>query len=113
MSDCGVFAIYFGCDADDTNLCKRLIDRTVEKLASERLSERRFASIVRQHIGQMTLGAENKENTIMSMARAVLYRGKVESLQNIVSHISNLQPEDLRLAAEMISPERLSMLTFC
>ena len=113
MSDCGVFAIYFGCDADDTNLCKRLIDRTMEKLASERLSERRFASIVRQHIGQMTVGAENKENTIMSMARAVLYRGKVESLQNIVSHISNLQPEDLRLAAEMIAPERLSMLTFC
>lgn len=113
LSDCGVLAIYFGCDAEDTLVCRKLIDRTIERIASEKLSERRFASVVRQHVGQMTVGAENKENTILSMARSALYRGRVESLKDIVDNISELCPEDLRAAAEMVVPERLSMLTFC
>ncbi len=112
MSDCGVFAIYFGCDVEDMELCKRLVDRTIGGLASDKLTQRRFSAVVRQHIGQLTVGAENKENTILSMARAALYRGEVESLQDIVTQISMLSPEDLRMAAEMIAPNRLSMLTF-
>ena len=113
MSDCGVFAIYFGCDSEDVELCKKLIDRTIYRLASEKLSDRRFASVVRQHIGQMMVGAENKENMILSMARSALYREQVESLNDIVAQISALTPKDIQSAAEMIEPERLSMLTFC
>lgn len=113
MTDCGVFAIYFGCDPDDTELCRRIIDRTIDNLAAEKLSERRFAAIVRQHVGQMIVGAENKENTILSMARTALYRDRVESLQDIVAKLSALRPEELCDAAQMIAPENLSMLTFC
>lgn len=113
MSDCGVFAIYYGCDAEDASRCRRIVDDVIGRLVETPLTDRRFSAIQRQYIGQMIVGAENRENTMLAMSRAVLYGRKVEPLDRIVARIEALSPEDLRQAAGMIAPDRLSTLTFC
>ena len=112
LTDCGIFTIYFGCDADDLERCRRLVDRTILSLAETPMSERRFTAAVRQYIGQMTVSNDNRENAIMALARQALYRGTLTSQAEVAARIKTLTPSDLRDAAGMIAPSLLSSLTF-
>ena len=112
MPDTGVFTIYFGCDASDTPLCRRLIDRAITSLADTPMTRRRFDAAVRQYVGQMTVAADNRENTVMSLARQALYRDHLIPSDQIVDRLRSLTPADLRQAAETIRPHLLSSLTF-
>ena len=61
----------------------------------------------------MTVAAENRENMVMSLGRQALYRGALTRRKDIVERIMSVTAEDLRAVAELVSSERLSMLTFC
>lgn len=112
LKDVGVFAIYFGCDPEDLSCCRRIVERVIGDICDRPLSDRRFAQAVRQYVGQLDVAADNRENSILSMARSVLYRGEAVPLDRVAEHVRSLTPHDLMQAAAMIAPERLSALTF-
>lgn len=113
LSDAGMFGIYFGCDPDDTARCRRIVLELIGRLASSPLSERKLSMVVRQYIGQMRVAADNRENTVLSLARQVLYRGRIIPREQTVERIRSLHPADIMDAAVMIAPDRLSTLTLC
>lgn len=113
LTDCGIFAVYFGCDPSDSAKCRNIIDGVIGRLAETRISERKLAAVVRQHIGQLTVATDNKENTVLAMAKTVLYRNRIEPLRTLVEKLRALTPDDIRDAAALIAPDRLSSLTFC
>lgn len=113
LTDCGIFAVYFGCDHSDTSKCHKIIDSVVSRLAETRISERKLTAVIRQHIGQMTVATDNRENTVLSMAKSALYRNRIDPLGSVVEKLRALTPEDIRGAAEAIVRGGLSTLTFC
>lgn len=110
LTDTGLLCIYFGCDPDDVELCRRLVIDRLSALASEPLTDRFVSAAKKQYIGQLTVANDNRESTIISAARAALIYGSISPASALVERIKSITPEMLRAAAEKVANP--SILTF-
>lgn len=111
MSDNGLLTIYFGCDPADVKRCLKIVNRVVEPLALNSMSERRLEAAKRQLIGQLTVGSVNSEQVAISMGRSVLYRGRAIGLRETVDALKVVSATELQEAAvPLLSLSRLTMV---
>lgn len=111
MSDNGLLTIYFGCDPADVKRCLKIVNRVVEPLALNSMSERRLEAAKRQLIGQLTVGSVNSEQVAISMGRSVLYRGRAIGLRETVNALKVVSATELQEAAvPLLSLSRLTMV---
>lgn len=111
MSDCGMMTIYFGCDHDDLELCRRLTTQTLERFADRPLSERALEAYKRQYLGQLTLGLDNKEQYALSCGRAILHGLRPPSLTRTAEKIASITPDELLSTARHLAKAPLRTLT--
>lgn len=111
LTDAGLFTVSFGCDSDDTRKCLGIANRVIERVAAGTLSERFISAAKRQYIGQLTLAADNHENSVLSMARAVLYYGDVLPRAEVIKRIESVTSQQITEAAATLMDKGLSTLT--
>lgn len=111
MTDTGLFTIYWGCDPDDNARCRRLALNIIDRIASGSLSDRFVDKARKQYIGQLTLSADNRENSIMSMARSALYYGRFLTRQQVIDNIMSVDAAKLQQVASSMLCRGLSSLT--
>ncbi len=110
-TDCGAFTVYFGCDRDDVDKCRKLILTEIERIALTPLSDIKLNKAKRQYIGQCVIATENKENEALSLGRAVLRYNEVKSFESVKEHIMNITPADIQRMAGYLEPSLISTLT--
>lgn len=67
----------------------------------------------RQFTGQLIMAEESKSGMMMMMGRSLLDLGKVDSLEEVLSDIEAVTPEDiLQIAEELFAPEEISWLIY-
>lgn len=108
-ADCGLLTIYFGCDADDTDLCRKLVVNEIERIAAGAITDRMLAMARRQYMGQLTVSSVSVEQTALSIGRASLRGLEYPSSTRVADILGAITPADLQAAAATISP--LSTLT--
>ncbi|MDE6377789.1 MAG: insulinase family protein [Duncaniella sp.] len=109
LTDTGLFSIYYGCDTEDVERCRRLATEIITSLAETPLTPRRLDAAKRQYLGQMALSSTNTEQAALSASRSTLLRGRVLTRTEITEAILALTPTDLLTAASSLLP--LSRLT--
>jgi len=112
FTDCGMIEIYVGCDAARLNACRRVIDRVTQQLASSPLTPRRLDEARTQLCGQLTVAADNSEWLLTGASRGLLYDGTVTPLRQTIERIQSVTAEQLRAAAELITAQCRSSLTY-
>ena len=64
-------------------------------------------------MGQMAISSEQKENLALSLGKSFLRYNKVDSMNEIRTHIDNLTAEKLQaIAREIFDPEKLTILKY-
>lgn len=111
FTDCGAMAIYFGCDHDDLNRCRRLVMNQLESLASKTLTSKQLEAAKKQYLGQLIVASENREQAAITTGRSMLYHNRVASSQEILNNINSITPEQIRQVAESIA-RNTSTLSF-
>ena len=112
LSDCGWMEIYLGCDHDDVRSSLRVIERITSRLSQELLPERRLDAYKRQYCGQLVVAADSTEYLAMSAGRGLLYRGRVATIDDTITRIQEVTPEQIAQVAEFLRGDALSSLTF-
>ena len=112
FTDCGMIQIYLGCDHDKLKKALRLIAGTIDSLAQNPLTERRLDAYKRQYCGQMLVASDSAEVAAMAAGRGLLYYNDVSSLQDNIDCIQSVTPEQLQQAAQLLTLDRCSILTF-
>lgn len=110
MRDCGLFTIYFGCDADDTDQCIDVVRQQMQKIADNGISERTLAAAKKQYLGQLAVSSDNRENVAISTGRAACYYNRVRSSSETIDIISGISVSQIIQAS--IQAINLSTLTF-
>lgn len=110
-SDCGLLTIYFGCDPDNHARCQDIMRRTLGRLASDGLTERKFIQAKRQLSGQLTVASEQRENSVLSAARSFLLRGEMMTVADQRRAVESISHDDFDALLPLIAPDRLSTLT--
>lgn len=108
-STTGLLTVYFGCDAGDYDLCRRLCRETFARLADSGLTPRALAAAKKQYLGQRAVARENAENHILACARDVLFRGALADDEAVTAAIADVANDDIRtVAAAMLSASTLT-----
>jgi predicted Zn-dependent peptidase len=111
--DSGFWAIYFGTESNQVNKSIKLIQREFDKLKDRSLSPTNLTKIKSQLKGQMAMAEESNLNFMLMMAKSLLDREKIETLEEIFEQIDLVSAEKMQqLAKEMLNPDELSVLIF-
>lgn len=112
-TDTGVWAIYFGCDHHDTEKCKRIVKRELQRLCDAPLSEKALNAAKRQVIGQIALSYDNFESVAIGMGKRMLHYGRTQTKEQFIARIQALTAEQVWDAAkEIFNPENLTILEY-
>lgn len=112
-TDTGVWAIYFGCDHHDTEKCKRIVKRELQRLCDAPLSEKALNAAKRQIIGQIALSYDNFESVAIGMGKRMLHYGRTQTKEQFIDRIQALTAEQVWDAAkEVFNPENLTILEY-
>ena len=111
--DSGFWAIYFGTEPNQVNKSLKLIMREFDKLQQKTLSAPALQKIKSQLKGQLAMAEEGNLNFMLMMAKNLLDREKIESLDELFLQIDEITSDKLQsLAQEMFVPDQLSYLIF-
>ncbi len=111
--DSGFWALYFGTESNQVNKSVKLIHKEFEKLQDRTMSPAQLLKIKSQLKGQMAMAEESNLNFMLMMAKSLLDREKIETLDEIFEQIDLVSSEQLqRLAQEMLQADQLSCLIF-
>ena len=94
-TDTGVWTTYFGCDHDDVERCRRLVEREISRLTEAPLSASALAAAKRQLKGQIALSWENGENVAIAMGRRLLHCSNTQTQQQLCDEIDRLSAQHL------------------
>lgn len=112
-TDTGCWSVYFGCDPDDVNRCKKLVLRELARLAEAPLSESALSSAKRQIIGQIGVSYDSFENVAIGMGKRFLHYNATQSYEQLCSRVEALTAEELfQTACELFQPERMTTLIY-
>ena len=110
-SDCGAFAIYFGCDAEHTRKCLDIIGRCISDIADHGIDDKRLSMAKRQYIGQIIVANDNHENVALALGKNMLYFGRMSTITETSEKILSITNDEIRNAAAMLTPDKASTLT--
>jgi predicted Zn-dependent peptidase len=112
-TDTGVWAVYFGCDPNKVERCRKLVLKELARLAQAPLSPSALLAVKKQIKGQIGISYDNFENVAIGMGKRFLHYNKVQTREEINTRIDALTAEDLwQTAREMFVPEELTMLIY-
>ena len=113
FSDCGLFSVYFGCDAHERDHCLDLVHRELEKLRRQKLGSLQLYYAKKQYIGQLALAQESKLNELLAAGHIALFYEEVSTMDEDIRTIESITAEELcEVANEIFDLNRFSTLIF-
>ena len=113
FSDCGLFSVYFGCDAHERDHCLHLVRREMEKLKQSKLGSMQLYYAKKQYIGQLALAQESKLNELLAAGHIALFYDEVSNMDEDIRTIENITSEQLcEVANEIFDLNQFSTLIF-
>ena len=112
-ADTGIVAISLGCDKNNLEKCIKAIDKELNRLQEELMSERRLKAAKKQLLGQLAISSDNGETQCLSMGKGLLAYGKISSGKENRELVEAITAEDIReMARTIFNPEKLSRLIY-
>lgn len=110
-TDCGMFAVAYGCDPDDDKRCRKIVFDTISRLR-DNLAPRRLEQAKRQFAGQLTVASDNRENMLFSAVRTLYRQGKPRSAEDMIKLVEEINVDDVANAMDSyLTPSILSIAT--
>lgn len=112
-TDTGLFTVYFGCDPKNEDRCTSLVLTELKKLRENKLTHSQMEKARKQLTGQVAIAAENREGSILNVAKSYLHFNKYEEETELFKRINAITSDDLLITAnEIFDESKLYHLVF-
>ena len=112
-SDNGLFSIYLASDPKYITRCVSAIDKELKNLSKKQLSSSKLSLSQQQLKGQISISRESYVNMMLSNAKSLLVRGRINTIEQIHSKIDGINSmEILELSQEYLNLEDMCFLYF-
>lgn len=112
-SDSGIWAIYFGCEADKQNQSMELTLREIDMIRQNRLTPNQLQRAKRQLIGQLAISSDNNENFIMGIAKSLLVFNSFDTNEEIAAKILSISSDELlNVAQDLLIEQNINTLIY-
>jgi predicted Zn-dependent peptidase len=90
-----------------------VIEKEIEKLKDEPLSERKIKAAKKQLLGQLAISGDNGETQCLSMGKSLLAYGKITEGKDTRTLIENITAQDVQeMACRIFDASNLSRLIY-
>ena len=109
----GIWAIYFGCDADDLDECMSLVRAELDRFIDIPLTDDELAVAKQQIKGQIGIACDNRENLALDFGKGFLHYGWKKDISALYCNIDAITAEEVQaVARELFPEERLTKLIY-
>ena len=109
----GIWAIYFGCDADDLDECMSLVRVELDRFIDIALTDDELAVAKQQIKGQIGIACDNRENLALDFGKGFLHYGWKKDISALYCNIDAITAEEVQaVARELFPEERLTKLIY-
>lgn len=109
----GIWAIYFGCDADDLDECMNLVRAELDHFIDIPLTDDELAVAKQQIKGQIGIACDNRENLALDFGKGFLHYGWKKDISALYRDIDAITAEEVQaVARELFPEERLTKLIY-
>ena len=105
MSDCGMFTIYFGTDEENLKKSNRIIEKEISLLKNKLLTATQLQAAKKQLLGQILISNENRENTLLNIAKSYLHFNAYDSFEELTKKVENITAKHLLEVANQVFDE--------
>lgn len=112
-SETGSFMVYFGCEKGNVGKCLEKVAEELRKLREERIPASNLRAAKKQLLGQLAISSDNGEAQALALGKNMVVRGCLTTDEEIragYNSVTSAQIQDI--AADLLSPERLSTLIY-
>lgn len=102
MSDCGMLTIYFGTEEENLKKSKRIIEKEIQLLKTKPLSETKLQAAKKQILGQILISNENRENTLLNIAKSYLHYNGYDSFEQLSEKVNKITSENILEVANKV-----------
>jgi len=110
-SDVGVFNVYFATDKAKLENCVVEIEKELDRLKKELLTEKQLKRLQLQMMGQLAIASDHHDARMLSAGKSLLMFDKVDNLHDLCMQINKINAECLCDVANKIF-RNLSFLTY-
>lgn len=100
MIETGLFTVYFGCSYADLEQATQLTHEVLDHFCTHTMSSEELNKAKRQIAGQLSLSADNREGSFLTMAKNYLHYHKVSTMDEMLTRLSAISPEEIRQVAQ-------------
>ena len=112
-ADTGIAAISIGCDKDNLERCIREVEKELDKIKAEPLSDRKLRAAKKQLLGQIAISSDNGETQCLSMGKGLMDYGRVTDDARTKELVEGITAEDVReMACRIFDRDRMSRLIY-
>lgn len=112
-ADTGIAAISIGCDKDNLDRCIREVEKELDKIKAEPLSDRKLRAAKKQLLGQIAISSDNGETQCLSMGKGLMDYGRVTDDARTKELVEGITAEDIReMACRIFDRDRMSRLIY-
>lgn len=109
----GIWAIYFGCDADDLDECMSLVRAELDHFIDIPLTDDELSVAKQQIKGQIGIACDNRENLALDFGKGFLHYGWKKDISALYRNIDAITAEEVQaVARELFPEERLTKLIY-
>ncbi len=113
LSDTGYWSVYFATEPANRNQCLDLVLAELKRLRDEKLSSLQLRRALTQLHGQMAIAAENQENSVLAMAKQMMYYGEAPAWQEMFKKVEQTTADKLQeIANDLLSENTLCTLFY-
>lgn len=113
FTDTGMVTVSLGCDKSNLEKCVQAVYKELAKLQEELLSDRKLKAAKKQLLGQLAISSDNGETQCLSMGKALLAYGKVNSGKDNRALVEAVTAEEIReIARTVFDFNKLSKLIY-
>lgn len=112
-TDSGLLSIYLASDPKYMNRCIAAVQRELKILSHKKMSTNKLSLAKQQLKGQLAISRESNNNIMLSYAKSLLIRDKIDSIETIHHNIDLLDADNLLASAnEHLNELELDYLFF-
>lgn len=111
--DTGFWNVYFGCDINDVNKCRKLLISELKRFIDKPLSETKLMAAKKQLCGQIGISTDASESYALAMGKTFAHYNRHRDIHSIFNKIMQVTAQEMRdVAEEVYNPDHLSTLIY-
>ncbi len=102
FSDTGFAGVYFGCEKDNLERCRELIDAELKQIMDSPLTPRALSMAKKQFIGQFAISMDASEGYMLGAAKSFLIYNEIDSPQVVAQKIAAITSDEITQVAREV-----------